>query len=443
MNDLTSVLFKNFDKSIDQKRSVRISGTVVRFDGLTAHCDGFPARVGSICEISTGNSSVLAEVISFKDGLNQLVVFDLGAGIRCGDKVTLVEEGQNISIDNSHLGSVFDAMGNNLDGRNKSVASDTWPLYGKPFNPLERKHISESLDVGVRSLNSLLTIAKGQRVGIIAGSGVGKSVLLSMMTKHCEADVIVVGLIGERSREVLEFVEKVFDQETRKKLCAVAVPADRSPLLRIRGANRATAIAEYFRDQGKNVLLIMDSLTRVAHARREIGLALGEMPTSKGYPASVIALISGIVERAGMGNQTRGGSITGIYTVLADGDDASDPVVDTARAILDGHIVLNREYANMGVYPAIDVSQSVSRVMPDIVSEEHISLAERLKRLINVYNENRDLILMGGYAPGQDADLDEAHRKWPKILEFLKQAPNKVDKLDNSIGALKALIKGA
>ena len=275
----------------------------------------------------------------------------------------------------------------------------------------------------------------------IVFSGVGKSVLLSMMTKYSAADVIVVGLIGERSREVLEFVGKVFDPETKKKLCAVAVPADRSPLLRIRGANRATAIAEYFRDQGKNVLLIMDSLTRVAHARREIGLALGELPTSKGYPASVIALISGLVERAGMGLSATKGSITGIYTVLADGDDNNDPVVDTARAILDGHVVLNREYANMGIYPAIDISQSVSRVMVDVVTRDHSIAADRLKQLINVYNENKDLILMGGYAPGQDPDLDEAYKKWPKIVEFLKQNPSKVERFDNAAQALTALLK--
>lgn len=443
MSDLTSHLMRDLDRRLQPQMGSCVSGKVVKFDGLTAHCDGFPARVGAICKILTGASNVLAEVISFKDGLNQLVVFELGAGIRAGDKVTLVEEGQMIAIGEKHLGRVFDAIGDPLDGRAVPPEHDVWPLHGKLINPLERSQISEFLDVGVRSINSLLTIAKGQRVGIIAGSGVGKSVLLSMMTKHSAADVIVVGLIGERSREVLEFVDKVFDSETKKKLCAVAVPADRSPLLRIRGANRATAIAEYFRDKGKNVLLIMDSLTRVAHARREIGLALGELPTSKGYPASVIALISGLVERAGMGLSSTGGSITGIYTVLADGDDATDPVVDTARAILDGHIVLNREYANMGIYPAIDVSQSISRVMTDVVNRDHSLGADRLKQLISVYNENKDLILMGGYAPGQDPDLDEAYKKWPKIVEFLKQDPSKIERFNEALEALLAMLKEA
>ena len=443
MSDLTGELMRDLDRRLQPQLGSRVSGKVVKFDGLTAHCDGFPARVGAICKISTGSTDVLAEVISFKDGLNQLVVFELGAGIRAGDKVSLVEEGQTITIGEKHLGRVFDAIGDPLDGRATPSGNDVWPLHGKLVNPLERNHISQVLDVGVRSINSLLTIAMGQRVGIIAGSGVGKSVLLSMMTKHSAADVIVVGLIGERSREVLEFVDKVFDPETKKKLCAVAVPADRSPLLRIRGANRATAIAEYFRDQGKNVLLIMDSLTRVAHARREIGLALGELPTSKGYPASVIALIAGLVERAGMGLSSTKGSITGIYTVLADGDDTNDPVVDTARAILDGHVVLNREYANMGIYPAIDISESVSRVMADVVTHDHAVAADRLKRLINVYNENKDLILMGGYAPGQDADLDDAYKKWPKIVEFLKQVPSKVERFDKAEEALSALLKEA
>ena len=441
MSDLTNELIRDLDRKIQPQLGSRISGKVLNFDGLTAHCDGFPARVGSICKISTGASDVFAEVISFKDGLNQLVVFDLGAGIRAGDKVTLVEEGQTISVCEHHLGRVFDAMGDPLDGRPSPRSIDTWPLYGKLINPLERSHISTVLDVGVRSINGLLTIAKGQRLGIIAGSGVGKSVLLSMITKHSDADVIVVGLIGERSREVLEFVDRVFDAETRKKLCAVAVPADRSPLLRIRGANRAAAIAEYFRDQGKNVLLIMDSLTRVAHARREIGLALGELPTSKGYPASVIALISGLIERAGMGTVAEKGSITGIYTVLADGDDTNDPVVDTARAILDGHVVLNREYANMGIYPAIDISQSVSRVMSDVVSSEHSELSNKLKQLISVYNENKDLILMGGYAAGQDLDLDEAYKKWPQIVEFLKQNPVKIEKFGSAVEDLKKLLR--
>ena len=441
MSSLTGELLRDLDQRLKPKTSSRVSGKVVKFDGLTAHCDGFPARVGSICKIITGSSEVFAEVISFKEGLNQLVVFELGAGIRSGDRVVLVDEGQEIAVGEGLLGRVFDAMGTPLDGGADPISLDRWPLHGKLINPLERHHISDVLDVGVRSINGLLTLAKGQRVGIVAGSGVGKSVLLSMMTKFSNADVIVVGLIGERSREVLEFVDRVFDEETRKKLCAVAVPADRSPLLRIRGANRAIAISEYFRDQGKNVLLIMDSLTRVAHARREIGLALGEIPTSKGYPASVIALISGIVERAGMGLSASGGSITGIYTVLADGDDTNDPVVDTARAIFDGHIVLNRDYANMGIYPAIDISQSVSRVMNDIVSPSHQEHADRLKTLINVYQENKDLILMGGYAPGQDKDLDIAYKKWPDIINFLKQSPQDVEQYEKAFGALIELLK--
>ena len=440
MADLTHELFKDLDEKLRPKKTSLLSGKVIKFDGLTAHCDGFPSRVGSICKIVTSTSEVLAEVISFKEGLNQLVVFELGAGIRAGDKVILLDDGQRITVGDKLLGRVIDAMGTPLDRKGTLFLEEHWPLYGEAINPLERLHISSALDVGVKSINALLTIAKGQRVGIVAGSGVGKSVLLSMMTKFSEADVIVVGLIGERSREVLEFVDRVFDETTKKKLCAVAVPADRSPLLRIRGANRAASIAEYFRNKGKNVLLIMDSLTRVAHARREIGLALGELPTSKGYPASVIALISGLIERAGMGTNKSKGSITGIYTVLADGDDTNDPVVDTARAILDGHLVLNREYSNLGIFPAIDISHSISRVMTDVTKQSHQTLAEKMRKLINTYNENRDLILLGGYAPGQDPDLDEAYKKWPKIVGFLKQKPTEQAKLQEAIDALEVVI---
>jgi flagellum-specific ATP synthase len=278
--------------------------------------------------------------------------------------------------------------------------------------------------VGIRNINSLLTIGLGQRVGIMAGSGVGKSVLLSMITKSTTADVIVIALIGERGREVASFTKDILNSHSSEKVVMVAVPADRSPLLRIQGAKRATAIAEYFRDQGKNVLLIMDSLTRVAHAQRELGLGLGEQPTSRGYPPSVISLLPNLIERTGT-NVSATGTITSIYTVLADGDDMNtDPIVDTARAILDGHIVLSREFAQQGVYPAIDVTRSISRLMSDIVDKKDLENAKKLRKLISKYQENKDLIMMGGYAQGQDSDLDMAITTWPSILEFLKQDYN-------------------
>jgi flagellum-specific ATP synthase len=313
---------------------------------------------------------------------------------------------------------------------------------GKELNPLKRKPVDKPLDVGVRIINSTLSVGQGQRVGIIAGSGVGKSVLLGMMSRFTDADVVVVGMIGERGREVGSFVNYILGSESRDRAIVVAVPADRSPLLRIRGAERATAIAEYFRDKGKNVLLIMDSLTRVAHARREIGLALGEQPTSKGYPPSVVSMIPRLIERSGTGVEGQG-SITAIYTVLADGDDANDPVVDTARAILDGHILLSRQQAQMGIYPAIDVTTSVSRVMNDITDADQQAAASRFRRLVSLYMENRDLILMGGYTPGQDPDLDLAVELWPTLTKHIQQPEAEKANFEISRDALIGLMRNA
>jgi flagellum-specific ATP synthase len=295
--------------------------------------------------------------------------------------------------------------------------------------------------VGVRAINSLLTVGKGQRIGIIAGSGVGKSVLLGMMTRFAAADIVVVGMIGERGREVGDFTKTVFEGESKSRTAIVAVPADRSPLLRIRGAERATAIAEYYRDKGKDVLLIMDSLTRVAHARREIGLALGEQPTSKGYPPSVVSMIPRMIERTGSGAAGQG-TITSIYTVLADGDDANDPVVDSARAILDGHLLLSRQQTQMGIYPAIDIPASVSRVMNDIVDDKQSESARQFRRLVSLYMENRDLILMGGYAPGQDSELDLAVNLWPKLMQHIQQLGGEKADFGASRNALVKLMGG-
>jgi flagellum-specific ATP synthase len=288
-----------------------------------------------------------------------------------------------------------------------------------------------------------LTIGRGQRIGIVAGSGVGKSILLSMIAKSAEADVVVIALIGERGRELASFTSQVLASHSRDKVVVVAVPADRSPLLRIQGAKRATAIAEHFRDEGKNVLLIMDSLTRVAHAQREVGLALGEQPTSRGYPPSVISLLPALIERTGT-SVANSGSITAIYTVLADGDNVtSDPVVDTARAILDGHIVLSRDLAQLGIYPAIDLNQSVSRLMTEIVETEQLQSSKLLRKYISKYYENRDLILMGGYVQGQDADLDKAMQLWPSIIDFLKQDADEKCDYETSLKTLIGLVSGA
>ena len=316
-------------------------------------------------------------------------------------------------------------------------------LNGTSINPFKRNPITEVLDVGIRNINANLTIGRGQRIGIVAGSGVGKSVLLSMISKSTNADVVVIALIGERGRELASFTSKVLSSHSRDKVVVVAVPADRSPLLRIQGAKRATAVAEYFRNEGKNVLLIMDSLTRVAHAQREVGLALGEQPTSRGYPPSVISLLPNLIERTGASSENEG-TITAIYTILADGDDVtSDPVVDTARAILDGHIVLSRDLAQQGIYPAIDINQSVSRLMTDIVDPELMKSSQLLRKYVSKYNENRDLILMGGYVQGQDPDLDQAMQLWPSIMEFLQQEDEEECDFSKSIEQLKNLVGAA
>lgn len=402
-------------------RPVELSGCVTRHDGHLLACDGFPVSVGAVCAIETdAGPPALAEIIGFDSGQNLMSLYDINARVRLGARVSLRDEGRDIQVGPEVLGRVIDALGRPLDNRPLSPMADHWPLSGKEVNPLARDPVATPLDVGVRIINSCLTVGRGQRLGIIAGSGVGKSVLLGMITRFTEADVVVVGLIGERGREVGHFVEKALTGSSKARTIIVAVPADRSPLLRIRGAERATAIAEYFRAQGKKVLLIMDSLTRVAHARREIGLAMGEQPTSKGYPPSVVSMIPRLIERTGTDDRSDG-SITAIYTVLADGDDTFDPVVDSARAILDGHIVLSRLQAQMGIYPAVDVSASVSRVMNDITNKGHQDAARRFRRLVSVYMENRDLIYMGGYTPGQDPELDEAVRIWDLLQSHIQQ----------------------
>jgi flagellum-specific ATP synthase len=423
-------------------RPVELSGRVTRHDGHLLACDGFPVSVGAVCAIETDTGTpALAEIIGFDGGQNLMSLYDINARVRLGARVTLRDEGRDIQVGPEVLGRVVDALGRPLDNRPMPPMADRWPLSGKEINPLARDPVATPLDVGVRVINSCLTVGRGQRLGIIAGSGVGKSVLLSMMSRFTEADIVVVGLIGERGREVGNFVDMVMTPDARAKTVIVAVPADRSPLLRIRGAERATSIAEYFRDQGKNVLLIMDSLTRVAHARREIGLALGEQPTSKGYPPSVISMIPRLVERSGTG-VSGAGSITSFYTVLADGDDTSDPVVDAARAILDGHIVLSREQAQLGIYPAVDLPASISRVAADISSDAHTAAVRQFRRLVSLYLDNRDLVMMGGYVQGQDADLDVALQMWPQLVDHIMQPATQKADFDSSRNALLALLGG-
>lgn len=437
-----SIIAKKISTNLDNfsfKTEIIYTGKVTKFDGKIAECDGFPSPIGTICKLECSDKKfVTGEIIGFRDKKNLLAIHDQNANIILGAKVIVIDSGVHINVGNNLLGRVIDAYGNPLDGKEKIYDKEIWPINGKSINPMNRKAITKPLDVGIKAINSLLTVGQGQRIGIIAGSGVGKSILLGMMSRFTEAEIVVVALIGERGREVGSFVSQVLNNETKKKTVIVAVPAEKSPLLRIRGAQRATAISEYFRSKGKNVLLIMDSLTRIAHAKREVGLALGEQPTSKGYPPSVISMLPNLIERTGSGNIDEG-TITAFYTILADSDDTNDPVVDTSRAILDGHIVLSREHAQMGIYPAIDINQSLSRVMNSITKKEHQEKSNYIKKLYSLYLENRELILMGGYTEGQNEDIDMALNSWSKICSLIKQNENEKSNYEESLKTLHSI----
>ena len=435
-----------FTKSLDNVSTSNLLhsnyfGKVLSYNGQVIEATPLPGIIGSLCSIfARTNEEFQGELVGVGEHKVDILPYESNLDIRVGDKVFLTETQQRVGVGDALLGRVIDGLGNPLDSLGKLTLSDRKSLNGRRVNPFERQPITEVLDVGIRNINALLTLGRGQRVGIVAGSGVGKSVLLSMITKSTDADVVVVALIGERGRELASFTKEILSSHSRDKVVIVAVPADRSPLLRIQGAKRATTIAEYYRDKGRNVLLITDSLTRVAHAQRELGLALGEQPTSRGYPPSVISLIPNLIERTGTSTDNSG-SITSIYTILADGDDTTtDPVVDTARAILDGHIVLSRDLAQQGIYPAIEVNQSISRLMTDIVSQSQQKNAQTLRKYLSKYNENRDLVLMGGYVQGQDPDLDQALALWPEILKFLHQDENEVCDFDTSHNQLSQLL---
>lgn len=413
----------------------RVSGRLASFDGLLMEAVGLSLPVGTVCAIGEGSARVEAEVIGFRSGRTLLMNLGGPAALLPNAPVRPIGAPGEAEVGAALLGRVVDGAGKPIDGLGPIRGAGHWPLAGKLQSPLDRGRVLQPMDVGVRAINGLLTIGQGQRVGIMAGSGVGKSVLLGMMVRAAKADVIVIGLIGERSREVSDFLETKVAGAARARSVVVAVPANHSPVLRIRGALRATAIAEAFRDEGKKVLLIMDSLTRVAHAGREIGLALGEPASARGYPPSAIAMLPSLIERAGTDVHT-GGSITAIYTVLADGDDGNDPVVDSARSILDGHIVLSRAIAERGVYPAIDLGPSVSRVMTDIVGREHVAAARVLRRHLATYEENRDLVLMGAYRAGADAAIDAALACHGAIMEYIRQDYDAVVGLDEATNEL-------
>ncbi|KRB93322.1 flagellar protein export ATPase FliI [Noviherbaspirillum sp. Root189] len=440
---------------------MQVSGRVTRVAGLVMEAVGLKLAVGSACTVPlNGGARIEAEVVGFDNDKLFLMPQSDVDGVVPGTRVFPVEvvqslprpgtvdhprrrpsdRGRHLPVGDELLGRVLDGAGRPLDSLGPLNAIHSAPLNVRAANPLNRAPISEVLDTGVRAINSMLTVGRGQRMGLFAGSGVGKSVLLGMMARYTSADVIVVGLIGERGREVKEFIEQILGTVGLARSVVVAAPADTPPLMRLQGAAYTHTIAEYFRDQGKSVLLIMDSLTRYAMAQREIALAIGEPPATKGYPPSVFAKLPTLVERAGNG-KTGGGSITAFYTVLTEGDDQQDPIADSARAILDGHIVLNRSLAEAGHYPAIDVEQSISRAMHSITSDEHQKLMRRVKQLYSRYLRNRDLISVGAYSAGSDPVLDQAIALNPRIEAFLQQGIGERAGIAESLGQLAALFE--
>ena len=411
------------DKSLAHVRAIRPtrSGTLVRLVGLRLEARGIMAPVGSCCEvIGPAGLKIEAEVVGFSDKTLYLMPFSEPVGIGPGALVRVLTENGYASLGPELLGRVIDGRGEPLDGKPKPECTTRLSLLGLPINPMERGPIDRVLDVGVKAINGLLTLGRGQRVGLVAGSGVGKSVLLGMLTRFTKADVVVIGLVGERGREVQAFINESLGPEGLAKSVVVAAPANVSPVLRLKAANLTHVVAEYFRDQGKDVLMLVDSLTRVAHAQREIGLAIGEPPTSKGYPPSVFALLPNLIERAGVGRHGHG-SITAIYTVLAEGDDANDPIVDIARASLDGQVMLSRKLADAAHYPAIDLTGSISRVMQNLLSPADLKQANRFRRLWSLYQQNIDLIQVGAYQTGSNVEIDQAILLREAMENFLRQ----------------------
>ena len=397
------------------------SGTLVRLVGMTLEARGVMAPLGACCEVvGRHGHRVEAEVVGFNDKILFLMPFTEPAGVGPGDMVRVISNSSLVSLGPELLGRVIDGRCQPLDGKPPPECKELLSLLGRPINPMERGPINKILDVGVKAINGVLTLGRGQRLGLIAGSGVGKSVLLGMLTRFTKADVVVIGLIGERGREVQAFIQESLGEEGLAKSVVIAAPANVSPVLRLKAAHMTHVIAEYFRDQGLNVLMLVDSLTRVAHAQREIGLAIGEPPTAKGYPPSVFALLPNLIERAGVGRHGHG-SITAIYTVLAEGDDANDPIVDIARASLDGQVMLSRKLADAAHYPAIDLNGSISRVMQSLLSPEDLKMANKFRRLWSLYQQNVDLIQVGAYEMGSNPTLDEAIRLRESMEQYLRQ----------------------
>jgi len=413
---------------------VRIRGRVRQAIGLVVQAEGLALPVGAVCEIRTsGGGTVPCEVVGFRDEVTLLMPLEELQGVRRGDLVVCRSQVQRVAVGRSLLGRVIDSHGHPIDGGPPLVAPAVQPLHARAPHPLDRERILEPLGTGVRAIDALLTCGKGQRMGLFAGSGVGKSTLLGMCARGTSADVTVIALVGERGREVREFIEKDLGPEGLKRSVVVVETSERPALLRVRAPFTATAVAEYFRDEGLDVLLLMDSITRMANAQREVGLSAGEPPATKGYPPSVFAQLPRLLERAGRSGK---GSITGFYTVLVEGDDVNEPIADTARSILDGHVWLSRDLAVRGQYPAIDVLQSVSRLMTEVATPEQADAALRLRALLAVYGDAEDLINVGAYVKGSNPEIDLAVEARPALLRFLKQGVGEGSTLEASRKAL-------
>lgn len=440
--DIAGHLIDKYRQIITKSETVRVNGKVIDVIGLVIVSVGPNAVMGEICSIvdQKGNEVCKAEVVGFKNG--KVLSIAIGEVHNISPACEIKASGKNFSVGvgKELLGRVIDGLGNPIDGKGPIDYSSFRESYREPPNPLERKRISAPIQTGVRTIDGLLTVGKGQRAGIFAGSGVGKSVLLGMIARNTSADVNVIALIGERGREVREFIERDLGEEGLQKSVVIVATSDKSPLIRMKGAYIGTTIAEYFRDLGMDVLFMMDSVTRFAMAQREIGLTIGEPPTTKGYTPSVFSLLPKLLERAG---NTEKGSITGLYTVLVDGDDMTEPIADAVRSILDGHIVLSRKLANKGQFPAIDTLQSVSRVMPDIIDHDHYQRAMRFNEIIATYKEAEDMINIGAYVKGSNPQIDHALSKISQLRSFLKQEIFEKALYDESVERLSNIIEAS
>jgi flagellum-specific ATP synthase len=436
---MSSIVLEKYSSALKDVDTFRYSGRVSKVIGLTIESIGPPVNIGEICEITParGGKPIKAEVVGFRDNVVLLMPLGDMEGIGPGSGVTANGGTLKVPVGEEMLGRILDGLGVPIDGRGPLRFSTLYPVSNSPPNPLARKRITEVLELGIKSIDGLLTCGKGQRVGIFSGSGVGKSTLLGMIARNTSADINVIGLIGERGREVREFIENDLGEEGLKRSVVVVATSDQPALVRLKSAQLVTAIAEFFRSQGKDVILMMDSLTRVALAQREVGLAIGEPPVSRGYTPSVFAMLPKLLERTGTAEK---GSITGLYAVLVDGDDLNEPIADTARGILDGHIVLSRNLANKSHYPAVDILQSISRVMPNIVDKEHLEYARRVKDVAAVYKNAEDLISIGAYNPGSNPEIDYAIEKIDDINAFLKQEINEKISFEGTLEQMKMLL---